>query len=87
MPLTFENYATMPAVLNEGMIQPVAPLSIRGFIWYQGEANAESQEPQFSWLTMPDTQRARLRTPRREPLRQAEHRFQARLHRAATEEI
>ena len=41
LPLTFENYPTMPAILYEGMIQPVAPLSIRGAIWYQGEANAE----------------------------------------------
>jgi len=39
LPLTFENYPTMPAILFEGMIQPVAPLSIRGAIWYQGEAN------------------------------------------------
>ena len=41
MPLTFENYPTMPIVLYEGMLQPVAPLSIRGAIWYQGEANFE----------------------------------------------
>jgi sialate O-acetylesterase len=39
LPLTFENYPTMPAVLFEGMIEPVAPFSIRGAIWYQGEAN------------------------------------------------
>jgi sialate O-acetylesterase len=39
LPLMFENYPTMPAVLFEGMIEPVAPLSIRGAIWYQGEAN------------------------------------------------
>jgi len=39
LPLTWENYPTMPAVLFEGMIQPVAPLAIRGAIWYQGEAN------------------------------------------------
>jgi sialate O-acetylesterase len=39
LPLTFENYPTMPAVFYEGMIEPVAPLSIRGAIWYQGEAN------------------------------------------------
>ena len=39
LPLTFENYPTMPAILFQGMIQPVAPLSIRGAIWYQGEAN------------------------------------------------
>ena len=41
LPLTFENYPTMPVVLYDGMIQPVAPLSIRGAIWYQGEANAD----------------------------------------------
>jgi sialate O-acetylesterase len=41
MPLTFENYPTMPCILYEGMIQPVAPLAITGAIWYQGEANAE----------------------------------------------
>lgn len=41
LPLTCENYPTMPLVLYEGMLQPVAPLSIRGAIWYQGEANAE----------------------------------------------
>lgn len=39
LPLTFENYPTMPSVLYDGMIEPVAPLSIRGAIWYQGEAN------------------------------------------------
>jgi sialate O-acetylesterase len=41
LPLTFENYPTMPAILYEGMIQPLAPLAITGAIWYQGEANAE----------------------------------------------
>lgn len=41
LPLMFENYPTMPAILYEGMIQPVAPLAITGAIWYQGEANAE----------------------------------------------
>ncbi|MGH7976082.1 MAG: sialate O-acetylesterase [Limisphaerales bacterium] len=39
MPLDFENYPTMPAVLYLGMIRPVAPLAIKGAIWYQGEAN------------------------------------------------
>jgi sialate O-acetylesterase len=39
LPLTFENYPTMPIVLYDGMIAPVAPLAIRGAIWYQGEAN------------------------------------------------
>jgi sialate O-acetylesterase len=41
LPLTFENYPTMPAILYEGMLEPVAPLAITGAIWYQGEANAE----------------------------------------------
>jgi sialate O-acetylesterase len=31
----------MPAVLYDGMIAPVAPFSLRGAIWYQGEANFE----------------------------------------------
>ncbi|HEY1848269.1 MAG TPA: sialate O-acetylesterase, partial [Opitutaceae bacterium] len=40
LPLGFENYPTMPSVLYQGMIEPVAPLAITGAIWYQGEANA-----------------------------------------------
>ncbi len=40
LPLGFENWPTMPAVLYNGMIAPVAPFAIRGVIWYQGEANA-----------------------------------------------
>jgi len=39
MPLDFENYPTMPAVLYLGMIDPLIPLAIKGAIWYQGEAN------------------------------------------------
>lgn len=39
MPLSYENYPTMPAVLHHGMIQPLAPLALSGVIWYQGEAN------------------------------------------------
>lgn len=31
---------TLPSVLNNGMIAPVAPLAIRGAIWYQGETNS-----------------------------------------------
>ena len=38
-PLDVENYPTMPSVLYNGMIAPVAPLTITGWIWYQGEAN------------------------------------------------
>ena len=40
LPAGFENWPTMPAVLYNGMIAPVAPLAICGAIWYQGEANA-----------------------------------------------
>jgi sialate O-acetylesterase len=40
LPLGFENWPVMPSVLYNGMIAPVAPLSIAGAIWYQGEANA-----------------------------------------------
>ena len=52
LPLTFENYPTMPAVLYEGMIEPVAPLSIRGVIWYQGEANFERAHQYQALLPM-----------------------------------
>lgn len=41
LPLTFENWPVMPAVLYQGMLQPVAPLAITGAIWYQGEANSD----------------------------------------------
>ncbi len=37
----FENWPVMPAVLYEGMLEPVAPLALTGAIWYQGEANAD----------------------------------------------
>ena len=39
LPVGFENWPVMPAVLYNGMIAPVAPLAISGVIWYQGEAN------------------------------------------------
>jgi sialate O-acetylesterase len=39
LPLDLENYPTMPEVLYNGMIAPLAPLAITGAIWYQGEAN------------------------------------------------
>ena len=41
MPLAFENWPVMPTVLYQGMLQPVAPLSLTGAIWYQGEQNSE----------------------------------------------
>jgi len=40
MPLRYQNWPEMPAVLYTGMIQPIAPLSIAGAIWYQGEENS-----------------------------------------------
>lgn len=40
LPVGFENWPVMPTVLYNGMIAPLAPLAIRGAIWYQGEANA-----------------------------------------------
>lgn len=39
LPLGYDNWPTMPAVLNHGMIQPIAPLAMTGVLWYQGEAN------------------------------------------------
>ncbi|HEY1921745.1 MAG TPA: sialate O-acetylesterase, partial [Tepidisphaeraceae bacterium] len=50
MPLGFENYPTMPSVLFNGMIEPIAPLSITGAIWYQGEANADRAQQYRSLL-------------------------------------
>ncbi len=41
LPISYENWPVMPAVLYMGMLEPVAPLSITGAIWYQGEANAK----------------------------------------------
>ncbi len=49
LPLGFENWPTMPAVLYHGMIAPVAPLAISGALWYQGEANA-SRAAQYRTL-------------------------------------
>lgn len=34
------NYQYYPTVLFNGMINPVIPYGIKGFIWYQGESNA-----------------------------------------------
>ena len=41
LPIAYENWPVMPAVLYEGMLAPVAPLSITGALWYQGEQNSE----------------------------------------------
>ncbi len=39
LPLGYENWPSMPTVLHEGMLRPLAPLAIAGALWYQGEAN------------------------------------------------
>ena len=49
LPLDFDNYPTMPTVLYNGMIAPVAPLAIAGALWYQGEANT-SRAQQYRTL-------------------------------------
>jgi sialate O-acetylesterase len=40
LPIAYENWPVMPTVLYEGMLAPIAPLSITGAIWYQGEQNS-----------------------------------------------
>lgn len=40
MPLHFANWPVMPTVLYNGMLAPIAPLTITGAIWYQGEQNS-----------------------------------------------
>jgi len=40
LPMAYENWPIMPAVLYEGMLKPVAPFSIAGALWYQGEQNS-----------------------------------------------
>ena len=41
LPMSFENWPSMPSVLYKGMLEPIAPLALTGAIWYQGEANSE----------------------------------------------
>ena len=41
LPLGPENLDSMPAVLYNGMLAPIAPLAITGAVWYQGESNSE----------------------------------------------
>jgi sialate O-acetylesterase len=40
LPMAWENWPVMPSVLYQGMLEPVAPLSIAGAMWYQGEQNS-----------------------------------------------
>jgi sialate O-acetylesterase len=41
LPIGYDNWPVMPTVLYEGMLAPIAPLSITGVLWYQGEQNSE----------------------------------------------
>jgi len=41
MPIGFENWPVMPTVLYRGMLEPIAPLSITGALWYQGAQNSD----------------------------------------------
>ena len=36
-----------PSILYNGMINPLIPFTIKGLIWYQGESNIESGDPDF----------------------------------------
>ena len=39
---TIKNYHRYPAFLYNGMINPVVPYGLKGFIWYQGEDNVSA---------------------------------------------
>jgi sialate O-acetylesterase len=41
LPIGYQNWPVMPSVLYEGMLAPIAPLSITGALWYQGEENSD----------------------------------------------
>jgi sialate O-acetylesterase len=41
LPIGYQNWPVMPSVLYEGMLAPLAPLSITGALWYQGEENSD----------------------------------------------
>lgn len=41
LPQAYENWPVMPTILYEGMLAPIAPLSVTGAIWYQGEQNSD----------------------------------------------
>lgn len=40
LPISYENWPVMPTVLYKGMLEPIAPLSITGALWYQAEQNS-----------------------------------------------
>ncbi len=41
LPIGYENWPVMPSVLYQGMLAPIAPFSITGALWYQGEQNSD----------------------------------------------
>lgn len=41
LPIDYENWPVMPAVLYQGMLTPIAPLTLTGALWYQGEQNSD----------------------------------------------
>ena len=41
LPPGYESVTSMVSVLYNGMLAPIAPMAIKGAIWYQGESNAE----------------------------------------------
>lgn len=40
LPISYENWPVMPTVLYQGMLQPLAPMSITGALWYQAEQDS-----------------------------------------------
>jgi sialate O-acetylesterase len=41
LPPGYESVTSMVSVLYNGMLAPIAPMAIKGAIWYQGESNAQ----------------------------------------------
>jgi len=53
-----------PTTLNNGMIAPLAPYSLKGFIWYQGESNQRrAQEYKTLFPAVIDSWRAQWNNP------------------------
>ncbi|HEV2324211.1 MAG TPA: hypothetical protein VGS10_09710 [Terracidiphilus sp.] len=40
LPISYENWPVIPTVLYKGMLEPIAPISITGALWYQAEQNS-----------------------------------------------
>ena len=66
LPLSFENWPSMPSVLYQGMIEPKsAPLALTGAVWYQGEASSERAYPISETVTGNDCRLAEIVCSRR----------------------